>query len=137
MQVSLPQFLTKVRRCSRVCLSLVGMGLRVLLLLTLLMTSARDARPSPVLASMDWETEESNTESEGPADSEQPSKGGTEVVPPRQRGERLTGRAAPLPFLLPRMTVCISDGAASPRFVKLLPGGRHADRNGLGAPLLC
>ena len=138
MQVAVSPILMKLRRNVRPRLSWVASGLRALLLLTLLLNALPNAGTAPLLALAGVGTEESaDSESEGPVDSQEQSRADDEVVPPRLRGERLTGRAAPLPFLLPRTTTGNPTVVATPRLMKLLPGGRHADRNGLGAPLLC
>ena len=138
MQVANSKILVKLKRSGRNCLSWVSWGLYALLLMTLLMNALPNAGVAPMLALAGSATEETtDSESEGPVDSQEQSRTDDEVVPPRQRGERLVTRAAPLPFLLPRTTTDNSTVIASPRVPKALSGGRHANRNGLGAPLLC
>lgn len=137
MRLTSSQLKNKLQRNGRLCLSWVAAGLRALLVLTLLMTAVRDSRISPLMALGNTESEDSSsTESEQPDGSQESPKGSDEVVPPRQRGDRLTGRSAPLPYFLPR-AVATPATAPVPRLFKLLPGGRHADRNGLGVPLRC
>lgn len=137
MQISTTQFLSQFRRHGRYLLSAFAAALQGLLVLTLLTGTVRDLKTTPLLVWGSSETEDSASESELPGDSQEPPRGEDEVVPPRQRGDRVASRSAPLPFLLPRSQSDVVAVNSPLLFCKVLPGGRHADRNGLGAPLRC
>lgn len=95
----------------------------------------------PVVAAGEWNGSESSDptpcESEESGDPLETSATRVEFVASRPRGERVIPRTAPALFLMPPIVEIGESISAPSRFEKALPGGRHARRNGLGAPLRC
>ena len=115
----------------------VSWAVRVVLLACLTLSAVPDCR---IAAAVAWGGSESSDsiprETEESGDPLESSTIGDEFVPPRQRGDRVASRSHMRFFLPPVVKIELT--VAAPTFTsKALSGGRHAQRNGIGAPLLC